>query len=95
MVRDAAQLMAHFHLLAEAPGGVARVRQLVLELAFRGKLTARAEQVSQAAPAQAADESLARRGRDASRQVIFGTVALSVGCSLRPHCPKDGRGQHS
>jgi type I restriction enzyme S subunit len=40
MVRDAAQLMGHFHLLAEAPGGVARVRQLVLELAVRGRLVA-------------------------------------------------------
>ncbi len=31
-------MLERFELLAEAPGGVARVRQLVLELAVRGKL---------------------------------------------------------
>ena len=61
-------LLDHFDLLAEAPGGVARLRELVLHLAVRGKL------VAQDPADEPASELLKRIAKERARLVKEGKI---------------------
>lgn len=61
-------LLDHFDLLAEAPGGVARLRELVLHLAVRGKL------VAQDPADEPASELLKRIASERARLVKEGKI---------------------
>ncbi len=61
-------LLDHFDLLAEAPGGVARLRELVLHLAVRGKL------VPQDPADEPASELLKRIAKERARLVKEGKI---------------------
>lgn len=61
-------LLDHFDLLAEAPGGIARLRELVLHLAVRGKL------VPQDPADEPASELLKRIAKERARLVKEGKI---------------------
>jgi len=72
------QLIENFDALAEAAGGAGNLRQLVLALAFRGRLTTNRPLV----PAQVRGTHAAvnvARGRDATTMTMRGSAALAVG----------------
>ncbi|MDM0039115.1 restriction endonuclease subunit S [Variovorax sp. J22G21] len=69
VVKREAQLVRHFELLATAPGGVARLRQLILSLAVQGKL------VPQDASDEPASALLEKIQADGRRQITQGKFA--------------------
>lgn len=65
---DRATFFKHFDLLADQPEGVAKMRELVLELAVRGQL------VSQSTKDEPASELLKRTEAERARAVTFGEI---------------------